>query len=60
MESDKISTKLPSDQDLTGIKLEPDDVHESMVDISEQIENKSDDSELSQNVDNFGENVAGS
>ena len=60
MESDKISTKLPSDQDLTVIKLEPDDVHESMVDISEQIENKSDDSELSQNVDNFGENVAGS
>ena len=30
-----------------------------MVDVSEQIENKSDSTELSQNVDNLGVNVSG-
>ena len=34
-------------------------IDDSMVDVSEQIENRSDNSELSQNVDKLDENVSG-
>ena len=58
--SDKVSTKQSSIGDGAEIKLESDDFHDSMVDVSEQIENKSDSSVLSQNVEKFSENVSGS
>ena len=35
---------------MTEIKLEPDDIQESTVNISEQTESTSDSSELSQNI----------
>ena len=43
---------------LLDIKVESDDFHDSMVDVSKQIENNSDNSELSQNLDKFDENIA--
>ena len=58
-ESNKIRTKPSSNEDSTEIKLEPDDLNDSMVDASEQIENKSDSSELSQNVEIFDEHLSG-
>ena len=54
-----ISTKPPSVEYQTEIKFEPDHFQGSMVDGSEQIENTTDNSELSQNVDKFGENLSG-
>ena len=57
---DKISSKSSSNEDGTEFKLEPDDFHDCIVGAADQIENNSDSSELSQNVDKFGENVAGS
>ena len=59
-ESDKISTKSSSAKDIDEIKVEPDDFHDSMVDVSEQVENSYYCSELSQNVHKFGEKVSGS
>ena len=58
-ESQNISTKLSTIGDLLEAKLEPDEFHNSMVDVSKQIKNKSDSFELSQNVNNFDENVLG-
>ena len=58
-ESDKITTKSSNNEDGAEIKLEPDEFHDSMVDVSEQIENKSGSSELSPNVVKFDENVSG-
>ena len=58
-ESGIINTKSPSVEYLAEIKLETDDFQGSMVDVSEQIENRSDSSELSQHVDKFGENLSG-
>ena len=60
MQSDEISTKSSYIENISEIKLEPGDVHDLMVDVSEQIDNKSDSSELSKNVDNISENVLGS
>ena len=57
--SDKVSVKPPSNEDAGKIKLEPNGFNDSMVDVSEQIEYKSDITELSQNVDNVGVNVSG-
>ena len=59
-ESDKFSAKSLSNEDISEFKLEPDDFYDSMVAVSEQIENNSVSSELSQNVEIFGENVSGS
>ena len=58
-EYNNTSNKSSSNKDGAEIKLEPEDVHYSMVDVPEQIENKSDSSELSQNVDIFREHVSG-
>ena len=49
----QISTNLSSNEDIVEIKFEPDEFHDSINDIPEQIENKSDSSELSQNVEKF-------
>merc|ERR1719466_619592 len=57
-ESDKIRTKPSFNEDGTEIKLEPDNLNDSMVDASKQIENKSDNSELSQNVEIFDEHLS--
>ena len=59
-ESDEISTKSPSNEDILEIKLEPDDFCNSIVNVSEQIENNSDCTELAQNVDKFGGILSGS
>ena len=59
MESDKISTKSSSVEDFPEIKLEPDDINDSMVDVSEGIENNSENSELLRNVGVVGLNVSG-
>ena len=45
--------------ELTEIKLEPDDFQESIVNISEQTESTSDNSELSQNIDKFSNSKTG-
>ena len=45
-ESDKIITKSTSNEDVPEIKLEPDGFHDSMVDVSEGIDNNSDSFEL--------------
>ena len=58
--TDRVSTKSPSDEDITDVKFEPDNFIDSMIDVSEQIENRSDSSILSQNVEKFGEAVTGS
>ena len=58
-ESHKFSTKFTSNEDVSEIKLEPDDFNGSMVDVSEQIENNFNCSELSENVHKFGENILG-
>ena len=58
-ESDGISTRSPP-KNVFEIKLEQNDIHDSMVDLSEQIENNYDCTELSQNVHRFGEKVSGS
>ena len=54
-----ILTQTPN-EDVFEIKLEQNDIHDSMVDLAEQVENNSDGTELSQNVYRFGENVSGS
>ena len=59
MESDKISTKSSSVEDFPDIKLEPDDLNDSMVDVSKQIENNSENTELLRNVDIFGQHESG-
>ena len=59
-ESDKISTRLPSNEDVFEIKLEQNDIHDSMVDLAEQVENNFDCTKLSQNIYRFGEKVSGS
>ena len=58
-ESDVITTKSTVNEHQDEIKLEPDYFYGSMVDVSEQIEDKSDSSELSQNVDKLSENISG-
>ena len=58
-ESGRISTKSPSVEYQAEVKLETDDFQGSLVDASEQIENRSDSSELSQNVDKLGEHLSG-
>ena len=57
--SNKINTNSSSNEDGADIKLEPDDIHDSIVDVSEQIENNSVNSQLSQNVNTFGKNLSG-
>ena len=57
MESDKIRSKYSSAEDLSQVKLEPDRFVDSMVDVSEQTDNKS---ELSQNFGMISEIVSGS
>ena len=59
MESDKINTKSSYVESIPNIKLEPDNFHDSMVDVSEQTENTCNSSESSQNVHKFPENVLG-
>ena len=59
-ECDNISTNLSVNEKFGKIKLEPDNFHDSMVDLSETIENNSDSSEVVQNVDKLCENVSGS
>ena len=58
-ESDKITTKSSVNEYQGEIKLEPDDFYGSMVDVSEQNEDESDSSDLSQNINKIGENVSG-
>ena len=58
-ESDKITTKSSVNEHQGEIKLEPDDFHGSMVDVSEEVEDKSDSSDISQNVNKISENVSG-
>ena len=55
-----MSARSSSNEGIVVIKLEPDDLHDSMVDVSEQIENNSDTSELLQNVDKCCENESDS
>ena len=55
--SDKISTRSLSNGDVLEIKSEPEEVHDCK---SEQIENQSESSELSQKVKIFGGNESGS
>ena len=45
--------------DFAEIKLEPDDMHDSMVDVAEEIENNSGGSESTQHVDRSGELLTG-
>ena len=45
--------------DFAEIKLEPEDMHDSIVDVSEQIENNYDRSEITQNVERSGQRRAG-
>ena len=54
----KTSTKSSTNEDRTGIIIDPNDFHDSMVDVSEEIGNKSDNSKLS-NVDKFSEHLSG-
>ena len=58
-ESDKISVNSSVNEDGTEFKLEPEEVHHSVEDVSEQIENKSKSFVLSQNIDNLCVNVSG-
>ena len=58
-ESNKISVKSSVNEDGAEIKLEPEEVHYSVEDVSEQIENKSKSFVLSQNIDNLCVNVSG-
>ena len=55
--SENICTRSQSNEDIFEIKSEPKEVHDCM---SEQIENNSESSELSQKVDEFSENKSGS
>ena len=59
-ECSETSNKSSTSENLDQVKLEPDEFHDSMVDISEQIENKSENYESSQNLGKFGENASGS
>ena len=56
-ESQRVRTEAPVD--FAEIKLEPDDMHDSTVDVSKQIGNNSDRTELTQHVDISGELRAG-
>ena len=58
-ESDKISTKSSNEENFDEFILELGDLHDSIVDVPEQFENKSDSFELSQNVEKFGKNISG-
>ena len=64
-QSDMVSIKSSVNGDPSEINIQSDDFYDSydmmdMVNVPEKLENNSDHSELSQNVDNFCENVLGS
>ena len=64
-QSDMVSIKSSVNGDPSEINIQSDDFYDSydmmdMVNVPEKLENNSDYSELSQNVDNFCENVLGS
>ena len=54
-ELQRIRTEAPVRADLTEIKLEPDNVHDSLSNVSQQIENNCDRAKFTQNVDRSGE-----
>ena len=58
--SDTVSTNSRYNEDPTEIHVSSENIHDSMVDVSEQIANRSYSSELSQSVEKYGENLSGS
>ena len=58
-ESDKTSTKSSNNEDVSEIKLEPNDLYDPMIDVAEQIGSRSCSSASSQIADKASKNVAG-
>ena len=59
MDSETLRIEALSSDAITKIKVEPDEIHESSINISEQIDTTSESSKLSQNIDKACELMTG-